>query len=86
MSCPEGEMRQETHNRVSKGSKLEITWGEVCKVLESCSSLVIGETQVGAANFSRNIHPVVEELPSVMDVPSLEEPKVKEMEGGFCLK
>ena len=41
---------------------------------------------MGAANFSRNVRPVVEELPSVMDVPSLEEPKVKEMEGGFCLK
>ena len=30
--------------------------------------------------------PGVEELPSVMDVLSLEEPEIKEMEGGFCLK
>lgn len=38
------------------------------------------------ANFRRDVRPGVEELPSVMDIPSLEEREVKEMEGGFCLK
>lgn len=46
-SCLNGKMRQETHNRVSKGSKLGTHTGMVSKVLETCSSLVTGETQVG---------------------------------------
>lgn len=47
LSCPNGKMRQETHNRVKKGSNWELIWGAVSKVLESCSPLVTGETQVG---------------------------------------